>query len=117
MARGQNLCKSSSVAFQDRLAARKFLPAPNCDVAVCGAQFNADYVQAFETILAIEKAFGTQLREHAIRISKERYTLRQEAMTSGGFQNADVFMRTKAESEQMQGRRPASESPALGDPR
>lgn len=53
--------------------------------------FNQDYVQAFETILAIEKAFGTQLREHAIRISKERYALRQEAMQAG-FMSADSFL-------------------------
>ena len=33
--------------------------------------FNDIYVSAFETILFIEKVFGTELREHAIRISKE----------------------------------------------
>ena len=36
------------------------------------------YVEAFETILMIEKTFGTQLREYAVRISKERYELREE---------------------------------------
>ncbi len=41
--------------------------------------FNDIYVSAFETILFLEKAFGPELREHAIRISKERYHLRQEA--------------------------------------
>ena len=40
--------------------------------------FNDVYVSAFETILFIEKIFGPQLREHAVRISQERYTLRQE---------------------------------------
>ena len=40
--------------------------------------FNQVYVEAFLTILMIEKIFGTQLREYAIRISKERYALRQE---------------------------------------
>jgi len=35
------------------------------------------YVEAFETILMIEKTFGTELREHAVRISRERYELRQ----------------------------------------
>ena len=39
--------------------------------------FGRAYVRAFETIIFIEKVFGTQLREYAIRISKERYTLRQ----------------------------------------
>ena len=36
----------------------------------------------------IEKTFGTQLRDHAIRISRERYALRQE-ITRSGFQTAD----------------------------
>ena len=50
--------------------------------------FNDIYVSAFETILFIEQAFGTQLRDHAIRISKERYALRQEIRQSS-FQPAD----------------------------
>ena len=52
--------------------------------------FNETYVSAFETILFVEKAFGTELREHAIRISRERYALRQEAMETG-FQSADTL--------------------------
>jgi len=51
---------------------------------------NDIYVSAFESILLIETAFGTGLRDYATRISKERYALRQEIM-QGGFQNADVF--------------------------
>jgi DNA-binding Lrp family transcriptional regulator len=55
--------------------------------------FNHVYVEAFETILFIEKVFGTQLREYAIRISKEKYALRQE-MQREGFQAAsDVLKR------------------------
>ena len=50
--------------------------------------FSDIYVSAFETILFIEKTFGPQLREHAIRISKERYELRQQ-ITENGFQSAD----------------------------
>ena len=50
--------------------------------------FNDVYVSAFETILFLEKAFGTGLRDHAIRISRERYTLHQE-VKSNGFQSAD----------------------------
>jgi len=42
--------------------------------------FNHVYVESFLTILMIEKIFGTQLRDYAIRISKERYNLRQEAL-------------------------------------
>ena len=40
--------------------------------------FNQVYVEAFETILFLEKVFGTQLRDYAVRISKERYELRRE---------------------------------------
>ncbi len=52
--------------------------------------FNDIYVSSFETILFIEKVFGTELREHAIRISKERYALRQEAIS---FQTADALLK------------------------
>ena len=48
--------------------------------------FSHAYVGAFETIVFIEKIFGTELRDYAIRISKERYALRQKALPSG-FQN------------------------------
>ena len=54
--------------------------------------FNDIYVSAFETILFLEKAFGPELREHAIRISKERYHLRQEARETG-FVSADKLDR------------------------
>jgi len=46
--------------------------------------FNHVYVEAFETILFIEKVFGTRLREYAVRISKERYELRREIQKGGG---------------------------------
>ena len=49
--------------------------------------FNDVYVNAFSTILFVEKTFGTQLREHAIRIAKERYVLRQN-MAQSGFPSA-----------------------------
>jgi len=45
--------------------------------------FNFVYTEAFETIMFIEKIFGTQLREYAIRISKERYALRREVINRG----------------------------------
>ena len=41
--------------------------------------FGQKYIEAFETIMFIEKIFGSQLRDYAIRISKERYALRQKA--------------------------------------
>jgi len=50
--------------------------------------FNHVYVEAFETILMIEKTFGTQLRDYAIRISRERYEVRREAVGEG-FRGAD----------------------------
>ena len=40
--------------------------------------FGEIYVSAFEAILMIETAFGPQLREHAVRISRERHALRRE---------------------------------------
>lgn len=45
--------------------------------------FNHVYVEAFVTILMIEKMFGTELREYAVRISRERSKLRQEAERAG----------------------------------
>lgn len=40
--------------------------------------FNDIYVSAFSTILLIETSFGTELRDYAIQISKERYAMRKE---------------------------------------
>jgi hypothetical protein len=54
--------------------------------------FNHVYVEAFLTILMIEKTFGAQLREYAIRISKEKYALRREALNRG-FQSASGIQR------------------------
>lgn len=39
--------------------------------------FNDVYVSGFATILFIERIFGPSLREHAIRISRERHQVRQ----------------------------------------
>lgn len=60
--------------------------------------FNRVYVDAFETILHVETTFGPQLRDHAIRISKERYTLRQK-LTRLGFRPADRLQRNEPECE------------------
>ena len=54
--------------------------------------FGQVYVEAFETILMIEKIFGTELREYAVRISKERYELRREVL-SKGFQDAGDILK------------------------
>ena len=55
--------------------------------------FNQVYVDAFSTILMIEKAFGAQLTEHAVRISRERYELRREILTEGFRAAGDVSRR------------------------
>ena len=56
--------------------------------------FSHVYVEAFLTILMIEKIFGTELREYAVRVSKERYALMQEIMKKG-FQTAeDVYQKS-----------------------
>ena len=52
--------------------------------------FNQVYVEAFETILFLEKVFGTQLREYAVRISRERYELRQEVLNKGFDTTGDI---------------------------
>ena len=43
------------------------------------------YVSSFQVVLMIETTFGTQLRDHAIRISKERYALSRKLT----FESAD----------------------------
>ena len=40
--------------------------------------FGQVYVESFLTILMIEKIFGTQLRDYAIRISKDNFSERQK---------------------------------------
>lgn len=57
------------------------------------------YVSAFESILFIERIFGTQLREHAIRISKERYQMRQQ-IAENSFQSADSLISRRQTANQ-----------------
>ena len=45
--------------------------------------FNQIYVEAFETILFVDKVFGIELRDYAVYISKERHALRQEVLQKG----------------------------------
>lgn len=84
--------------------------------------FGDVYVSAFETILFIEKTFGTGLREHAVRISRERYALRQRIAESGFQSAASLQHRRQAGQEGPDGRpmqltrdspseRPSSETP------
>jgi hypothetical protein len=63
---------------------------------------NEIYVSSFETILFIERIFGSRLREPAMRISRERYKLRSKA-TENSFQSADSMVsrrQTNQESAQ-----------------
>jgi len=66
--------------------------------------FSEMYVSAFEMILFIEKAFGTELREHAIRISKERYAERQKRRENG-FQSDDSLIDRRQTQEPAPSRR------------
>ena len=54
--------------------------------------FNDIYISAFATILFIERVCGTRLRDHAIRISRERHAMHQK-ITRAGFESADVVAR------------------------
>ena len=63
--------------------------------------FNHVYVEAFLTILMIEKIFGTQLREYAAKISKERYALRQEALRRSIEGQGDSHKSTKIETKNL----------------
>ena len=64
---------------------------------------NDIYVAAFESILLLERTFGTELRDHAIRISKERYALRQEMMSgrlrTGALSANDTGLKRERERE------------------
>ena len=54
--------------------------------------FNGVYLEAFLTILMVEKMFGTELREYAVRISRERFRLRQ-GIENSGFRAAGDMVR------------------------
>ena len=62
------------------------------------------YISSFETILFVEKILGPQLREHAVRISKERYELRQQA-TANAFQTADSLVSRRETADAPAGER------------
>ena len=53
--------------------------------------FGQVYVEAFLVIMAIEKIFGTELRDYAVRISKERHALRQENLNRGFGSAAEII--------------------------
>ena len=68
--------------------------------------FNDIYVSAFESVLFVERTFGTQLRDHAIRISKERYAIRQEAAMHGFLNGCQVRDRLEKEKSALAHDRP-----------
>ena len=45
--------------------------------------FNEVYVSAYETIYLMESCFGTQLRQHALAIAKERVEMRKKHLQMG----------------------------------
>ncbi len=51
--------------------------------------FNQIYVEAYETILWVESAFGTELRSMAIAIARQRAELRRKALEERGLCVAD----------------------------
>jgi len=48
--------------------------------------FNDVYVSAYETIYMIESQFGTQLRQQALAIAKERVDMRKRHQNIGDFE-------------------------------
>ena len=64
--------------------------------------YNDMYISAFEALLFIETTFGTQLRDHAIRISRERHALRQEAMRTSLIPRAGItILRSRSSRKAM----------------
>jgi len=61
--------------------------------------FGDIYVSAFESILTIEKAFGSRLRDYAIRISRQRYQFKQYILRQQTFQSADTLGKSPGDSE------------------
>lgn len=58
--------------------------------------FNDVYVSAYETIYLIESSFGTQLRQQALTIAKERVEMRKMHLQMGNF---DVCRRQSEPAE------------------
>jgi hypothetical protein len=63
--------------------------------------FGDIYVSAFESILTIEKTFGTGLRQHAVKISRQRYQLRQYILSHQAFKSADKLNENAEENDRI----------------
>lgn len=57
--------------------------------------FGDIYVSAFESILTIEKSFGSGLRNNAIKISRQRYQFKQYALRQQTFKSAGKLSENK----------------------
>jgi hypothetical protein len=62
---------------------------------------NEIYINAYLTIFWVESNFGTELRQMAMEIARERVELRKKAKKMGGF---DVCRREKGSAEPRPGR-------------
>ncbi len=60
--------------------------------------FNEIYVEAYEIIFWVESHFGTELRQKAIEIARERVELREKALKIGFF-DADRLKNERSEAE------------------
>lgn len=47
--------------------------------------FNEIYIESYQTIFFVESLFGTELRQKALEIARERVELRKEAQKKGSF--------------------------------
>lgn len=56
---------------------------------------NYVYVEAFETIIAVEQVLGASLRDHAVHVSRQRHELREDAMRDG-FHSATTLDATQS---------------------
>jgi hypothetical protein len=53
--------------------------------------FNSIYVQAYETVLFVERYIGPTFRKDALRIAHDRFALRQQALQNLSFREANSY--------------------------
>lgn len=53
--------------------------------------FNDIYVAAYETILFVERNFGSALRQSAMQIARDRFRIRQELLQDPYFKEANTY--------------------------
>ena len=57
--------------------------------------FNDIYISSYETIISIEKCFGSHLREKAMEIAKQRFILRKRIKNEGYISGMDYARKHK----------------------